>query len=72
MKDGFTQYRRTAIAEMADWYPSFVMDGVSISETDATNGSSQPGDMIARNPDNHDDQWLVSAVYFAANFEPIL
>jgi hypothetical protein len=26
-------------------------------------------DMIARNPRNHEDQWLVSAQYFADNFE---
>ena len=25
---------------------------------------------IARNPKNHDDQWLVAAKYFADNFEP--
>jgi hypothetical protein len=29
------------------------------------------GDMIARNPKNHKDQWLVAAQYFADNFEPI-
>jgi hypothetical protein len=27
--------------------------------------------MIARNPANHDDKWLVAADYFAANFEPV-
>jgi hypothetical protein len=27
--------------------------------------------MIARNPKNHDDQWLVAAAYFADNFEPL-
>jgi len=27
--------------------------------------------MIARNPVNHDDQWLVAAAYFSANFEPV-
>lgn len=41
---------------------------VSISEVDATNGSPKAGDMIARNPKNHDDQWLVAAAYFADNF----
>jgi hypothetical protein len=25
--------------------------------------------MIARNPDHHDDQWLISEEYFEANFE---
>jgi hypothetical protein len=27
--------------------------------------------MIARNPKNHADQWLVEAKYFADNFEPL-
>lgn len=34
-------------------------------------GSPKTGDMIARNPKNHADQWLVAAQYFADNFEPI-
>lgn len=44
---------------------------VSISQTDLENGSPQIGDMIARNPKNHDDQWLVAKQYFEDNFEPI-
>jgi hypothetical protein len=27
--------------------------------------------MIARNPVNEADMWLVNAAYFAANFEPV-
>ena len=27
--------------------------------------------MIARNPQNHNDQWLVAAYYFEDNFEEI-
>lgn len=67
----FKRYRRTAIAEMADWHPGFDMIGVSVSEVDAANGSPKLGDKIARNPANHADKWLVAADYFAANFEPI-
>lgn len=44
--------------------------GVSVSPEDAANGSPKQGDMIARNPANHADQWLVSAAYFAKNFKP--
>ena len=44
---------------------------VSISEADRQNGSPKVGDMIARNPKNHKDQWLVAAQYFADNFEPV-
>jgi hypothetical protein len=42
---------------------------VSISDPDRENGSPKIGDMIARNPKNHRDQWLVSEEYFKDNFE---
>ena len=67
----FEQYRRPQIAEMAVWEPSFDMHGVSISAPDIANGSPKQGDMIARNPKNHADKWLVAAQYFSDNFEPM-
>lgn len=67
----YQKHRRTQIAEMAAWTPDFDMTGVSVSEPDRQNGSPKEGDKIARNPANHDDRWLVSAAYFAANFEPL-
>ena len=45
---------------------------VSVSEVDLNNGSPKLGDMIARNPKNHNDQWLVAQQYFNDNFEEIL
>lgn len=65
----FKQYRRSAIAEMADWHEGFDMARVSVSAPDAEAGSPKAGDKIARNPKNHDDRWLVAAAYFAENFE---
>lgn len=44
---------------------------VSISVEDLANGSPKIGDMIARNPKNHNDQWLVAEKYFKDNFEEI-
>jgi hypothetical protein len=44
---------------------------VSISDVDKANGSPKIGDMIARNPKNHNDQWLVAEKYFKDNFEDI-
>ncbi len=44
---------------------------VSISDVDRENGSPKIGDMIARNPKNHLDQWLIAEQYFKDNFEPI-
>jgi hypothetical protein len=42
-----------------------------VAAVDTANGSPQEGDMIARNPVNHQDQWLVAKQYFADNFEPV-
>lgn len=72
MSDGFKQYRRTQIAELRPWTPGDDMTRVSVSAADKEAGSPKEGDMIARNPKNHADQWLVAARYFADNFEPAL
>lgn len=63
------QYRRKNVAEMTNWFPGFDMTGVSVSEADRLNGSPKPGDMIARNPNDHSDKWLVAAAYFQENFD---
>ena len=44
---------------------------VSISPADKDAGSPKVGDMIARNPKNHDDQWLVAKKYFEENLEHV-
>lgn len=79
----FKNYRRTQLAEMRPvtdrdiaWFKLFdKIEGknikVSISSEDLKNGSPKRGDMIARNPKNHKDQWLVSEQYFNDNFEPL-
>lgn len=67
----FIRYRRSQIAELRPYEPGEPMDRISVSVPDREAGSPKPGDMIARNPKNHDDQWLVAAAYFADNFEPI-
>ena len=64
----FKQYRRKQIAELRPYVEGENMDPVSVSEEDIKAGSPKLGDMIARNPKNHKDQWLVAAQYFADNF----
>ena len=65
----FKQYQRTAIAEMRTYVDGEKLpENVSISQVDLDNGSPKIGDMIARNPKNHNDQWLVADDYFAENF----
>lgn len=68
----FQPYRRKQIAELRPYVPGETLsDRVSISAADREAGSPKAGDMIARNPKNHDDQWLVAAQYFQDNFEPV-
>ena len=73
----FKQYKRINISEMADVHPdetatTLEYAGVSISKADLDNGSPLPGDKIARNPENHNDKWLVAKQYFENNFKEIL
>jgi hypothetical protein len=68
---GFVQYRRKQITELRPYEPGEAIDAISISGADKEAGAPKPGDMIARNPKNHADQWLVASQYFSDNFEPI-
>ena len=79
----FKKYRRTQLAEMRPVTENdisiykvndLVTDGdegvkISISNENYINDSPKIGDMIARNPKNHNDQWLVAEQYFKDNFE---
>lgn len=80
----FKQYQRTQIAEMRPVEDhdincfrvygkiEYELNGkISISQEDLNNGSPKIGDMIARNPKNHKDQWLVAEQYFKDNFKTI-
>jgi hypothetical protein len=68
----FKEYKRVQIAQMREYEEGEVLDpSVSISPIDANNGSPKKGDMIARNPVNHNDQWLVAEDYFKLNFQPV-
>ena len=65
----YQQYRRRQVAELRPYVEGDDLTGVSISQPDKDAGSPKPGDMIARNPANHADMWLVAKAYFEANFE---
>lgn len=79
----FRQYRRKQKAELrpvdkddVDYYLQHgsLSDNnlkISISSQDIMNGSPKIGDMIARSPKNHLDQWLVAEQYFKDNFEEL-
>lgn len=67
----FKRYRRKQIAEIRPYVPGEDTSRISIGPIDLGAGSPKAGDMIARNPKDHADQWLVSAQYFADNFEEV-
>ena len=64
----FKKYNRTNISEMRPFHKGEKLKSVSISDEDKKNGSPKNGDMIARNPKNHNDKWLVAKKYFKENF----
>ena len=73
MEIEYLEYVRTNVAEMRevtadDTKDNLLKEGVSISQADLDNGSPRIGDMIARNPKNHEDKWLVARAYFIDNF----
>jgi len=41
---------------------------ISIADEDTKNGSPKTGDMVARNPDNHADMWLINSDYFSKHY----
>lgn len=69
--DDWKQYKRKGLSEMRPWIDGEDMSRVSISDADKENGSPKKGDMIARNPKNHNDRWLVAKKYFDDNLEPV-
>jgi hypothetical protein len=62
-------YRKTALQELTPWRPDIPMDLVSVSVADAAKGSPKVGDMLACNPDDVFDWWLIEEQFFKANYE---
>ncbi len=57
-------YIKTATQEIRPYIPGEDMTGISVSQED----SPEPGGMIARNSDNHLDQWYVAKDFFEKNY----
>jgi hypothetical protein len=53
---------------MRPYIPGEDLTDISVSETD--DPETDLG-MIARNPENHNDQWYVARQYFEDNLEPV-
>lgn len=64
----FKKYKKKELAEMREYIEGESMNYIAIAPEDFKSGSPKLGDMIARNPNNHSDQWLVSEEFFKANY----
>jgi len=64
-------YRKKELQPMMPWESDMPMALVSISEADKNNGSPKLGDMIAVNPKDATDMWLVAEKFFKENYEVV-
>lgn len=64
----FKKYAKSQLAEMRPYVNGENTDDIVIRPDDLAKGSPKQGDMIARNPKNHTDQWLVSEKFFKENY----
>jgi hypothetical protein len=62
-------YRKTALQELTPWTPDIPMGLVSVSVADVAKGSPKAGDMLACNPDDVCDWWLIEEQFFKASYE---
>lgn len=56
--------------EIRPYVPGEDLAHVGISTEVKLNDGPKQGDWVARDPDNHADQWMLSAEYVAKNYEP--
>lgn len=60
------KYKRKGVSEMRPYVKGEDLTNISVNKED--NPETDMG-MIARNPDNHEDQWYVARKYFEDNLE---
>lgn len=63
----FKSYNRTGWSQMRPYVKGEDLSAVSVSDEDSP---IEDMGMIARNPENHADQWYVARQYFEDNFRP--
>ena len=64
----FKQYQRKGLSEMRPYIKGEDLSAVSVSPEDCP---AEDMGMVARNPNNHADQWYVARQYFEDNLELI-
>lgn len=61
----WSRYVRIGAIEARPYIHGESMKGISVSDADQP---PKVGGMIARNPDNHADQWYIAEAYFAKQY----
>ena len=69
MPSAWKRYRKTVEIEARPWIPAMDMRHVRVLHTDRLAGSPKEGDMIARQPDDHEDRWLIRGEVFEATYQ---
>jgi hypothetical protein len=67
-EEAFRQFKRKDFAELRPHEEGEDIGDVSVSAANRRNVSPKKGDMIARNPDDHSDQWLVARKFFRKHY----
>ncbi len=65
MDNNYKKYKRKGTMLLRPYQSGEDLSDVSVSEEDKP---PKEGDMIAKNPDNPDDKWLVNKEYFESNY----
>jgi len=65
-------YTKRQVQPMFPWDETVDMFCVSVSEADSENGSPKQGDMIAFNPNNMVDKWLVAEKFYKDNYQEVM
>ncbi len=65
----FKTYRRRAVIEVEPWVKGYDTQGVSVNSAAGRKGSPKAGDVIARNPKDYTDRWLITEQQLKSDFE---
>ncbi len=65
--DTWDKYKKITIQEMRPYVPGEDLSGISVNSED----TPELGGMIARNSDNHADQWYVAKTFFEKSYEKV-
>ena len=65
----YKKFNNTTVFEITKWDEDFIMSGVLIGPADVENGSPKKGDVIARDPKDHSQKWLINKSDFKSNFK---